>query len=150
MAETLLQNVRFEAAWVIIWTLLRFSASSPKATDTVPQTYSKYLFLLLQIFKDDTFSHFLDGSDEENSSWMRFIRCARHIEEQNLYAFQYCGNIFYRAFKEIPPGKELLVWYDDRYPQHHGIPLVMQDYEFRESAGAGKSFMSTKVNYQDS
>lgn len=86
-------------------------------------------FLSLQIYKDGRLSHYIDGSDEENSSWMRFIRCARHIKEQNLYAFQYCGNIFYRAFKEVPPGKELLVWYDDKYPQFLGIPLGMQDYD---------------------
>lgn len=66
---------------------------------------------------------------------MRFIRCARHTNEQNLYAFQYCGNIFYRAFKEIPPGRELLVWYDDKYPQFYGIPLGMQDYEFFRESG---------------
>lgn len=97
-----------------------------------PQIDSEHLW---EIFKDGNLSHFLDGSDEDDSSWMRFIRCARHTNEQNLYAFQYCGNIFYRAFKEIPPGRELLVWYDDKYPQFYGIPLGMQDYEFfRESA----------------
>lgn len=66
---------------------------------------------------------------------MRFIQCARHVKEQNLYAFQYCGNIFYRAFKEVPPGTELLVWYDEKYPQFLGIPLGIQDYEFFRESG---------------
>ncbi|XP_068740323.1 putative histone-lysine N-methyltransferase PRDM6 isoform X2 [Montipora capricornis] len=100
---------------------------------------------LWEIFKDGSLSHFLDGSDEDNSSWMRFIRCARHVKEQNLYAFQYCENIFYRAFKEIPPGRELLVWYDDKYPEFYGIPLAMHDYEFiRESVSSSTSRGSRK------
>lgn len=75
---------------------------------------------------------------------MRFIQCARHVKEQNLYAFQYCGNIFYRAFKEVPPGTELLVWYDEKYPQFLGIPLGIQDYEFfRESGKAVLIFQFT-------
>ncbi|KAJ7325342.1 Putative histone-lysine N-methyltransferase prdm6 [Desmophyllum pertusum] len=36
------------------------------------------------------------------SSWMRFIQCARYREEQNMTVFQYCGNIYYRAFRHIP------------------------------------------------
>lgn len=57
---------------------------------------------------------------------MRFIRCARHKEEQNLFSFQYNGNIYYRAFKDIPCGTELLVWYDEKYPMYMGIPLGME------------------------
>ena len=58
---------------------------------------------------------------------MRFIRSARCKEEQNMYCFQYCGNIYYRAFKEIPVGTELLVWYDEAYPLYFGIPLGIHD-----------------------
>jgi len=104
-----------------------------------PDIDTEYLW---EIYKDGKLSHYVDGSDEENSSWMRFIRCARHIKEQNLYAFQYCGNIFYRAFKEVPPGRELLVWYDDKYPQFLGIPLGMQDYDSATSSNARASPMS--------
>ena len=43
---------------------------------------------------------------------MRFIRCARHDEEQNLCAFQYDDNVYYRSCKVISPNSELLVWYD--------------------------------------
>lgn len=58
---------------------------------------------------------------------MRFIKCARHVREQNLFAFQYCGNIYYRAFRDIPVGTELLVWYEEVYPQYFGIPLSIHD-----------------------
>lgn len=40
---------------------------------------------------------------------------------------QYFGNIYYRVFKEISPGCEILVWYDDTCPHYLGIPLKMQD-----------------------
>jgi len=66
---------------------------------------------------------------------MRFIRCARCKQEQNLYAFQYLGNVFYRSFKEILPGTEMLVWYDDKYPQHMGIPVGLQEIEFVSAIG---------------
>lgn len=66
---------------------------------------------------------------------MRFIRCARHPDEQNMYAFQYCGNVFYRAFRDIPMGTEMLVWYDVRYPQFMGIPVGLQDIQFIRNTG---------------
>lgn len=79
---------------------------------------------MLQVYENEKLAFFLDGSDMDTSSWMRFIRCARHKEEQNMFAFQHNKSIFYRAFREIPSGTELLVWYDDNYYlQHMGIPV---------------------------
>ena len=80
-----------------------------------------------QISHEGRLAYFLDGRDESCSSWMRFIQCARHKGEQNMFAFQYMGNIYYRAYKDIPEGAELLVWYDDSYPQYMGIPLEIKD-----------------------
>ena len=81
----------------------------------------------MQIFKDGKLAGFVDGSDEKVSSWMRFIRCARHKKEQNLFAFQFLGKIYYRSFKAILPGEEMLVWYDEKYPQYLGIPSAIFD-----------------------
>lgn len=69
----------------------------------------------------------MDASDEKVSSWMRFIRCARHKNEQNLFAFQYLGKVYYRSFKAVLPGEEMLVWYDEKYPQYLGIPSIIFD-----------------------
>ena len=60
------------------------------------------------------------------SSWMRFIQCARYKEEQNMTVFQYCGNIYYRAFRNIPAGRELLVWYDEKYSEFIDVPALMK------------------------
>lgn len=92
-----------------------------------------------QIYEGSTLSHYIDGSDENCSSWMRFIRCARHKAEQNLFAFQYNGHIYYRAFKDIPTGTELLVWYDERYPMYMGIPLGVQVDVVSNAPTAGQS-----------
>ena len=60
---------------------------------------------------------------------MRFIRCARDEKEQNMAAFQYGQNIYYRSFRDISAGEELLVWYSDSYLKHFGIPLNLKDAE---------------------
>lgn len=80
-----------------------------------------------QIFQNGELTGYIDGSDVKLTSWMRFIRSARHKKEQNLFAFQYLGRIFYRAFKDILPGEEMLVWYDEKYPQYLGIPWTIFD-----------------------
>lgn len=51
----------------------------------------------------------------------RYVNCARHDKEQNLVAFQYRRQIFYRTCQVIRPGCELLVWYGDEYAQKLGI-----------------------------
>ncbi|XP_043321843.1 putative histone-lysine N-methyltransferase PRDM6 isoform X1 [Cervus elaphus] len=79
--------------------------------------------------QDGTLQHFIDGGEPSKSSWMRYIRCARHCGEQNLTVVQYRSNIFYRACIDIPRGTELLVWYNDSYTSFFGIPLqcIAQD-----------------------
>ncbi|EDO38794.1 predicted protein, partial [Nematostella vectensis] len=81
-------------------------------------------FYMWEIFKDGRLYGFIDGSDHNTASWMRFIRCARNKEEQNLFAFQYLGKIYYRTYRTIPMGEELLVWYDDKYTQYMEMPFA--------------------------
>ncbi|XP_028312161.1 putative histone-lysine N-methyltransferase PRDM6 [Gouania willdenowi] len=78
---------------------------------------------------EGTLLHFIDGNDPSKSSWMRYIRCARHCGEQNMMVVQYRSCIFYRASMDIPRGTELLVWYNDSYTSFFGIPLqcIAQD-----------------------
>ncbi|CAL8348300.1 unnamed protein product [Lota lota] len=73
--------------------------------------------------------HFVDGNEPTKSSWMRYIRCARHCGEQNMMVVQYRSCIFYRACMDVPRGTELLVWYNDSYTSFFGIPLqcIAQD-----------------------
>ena len=54
---------------------------------------------------------------------MRYINCSRIEEEQNMIALQYHGAIYYRVYKDVAPGKELLVWYGEEYAIELGIAL---------------------------
>ena len=65
----------------------------------------------------------MDGSDPSCSNWLRFINCARNEEEQNMEAYQYHGEIYYRTFKAVYPGNELMVWYGERYAEELGISV---------------------------
>ena len=40
-----------------------------------------------------------------------------------MVAFQYHGHIYYRTFKMVYPGNELLVWYGEEYAQDLGIAV---------------------------
>ncbi|KAM5301641.1 PR domain-containing protein 11-like [Glossophaga mutica] len=51
---------------------------------------------------------------------MRYVNCARDDGEQNLVAFQYHRQIFYRTCRVIRPGCELLVWFGEEYGQELG------------------------------
>ncbi|XP_076859624.1 putative histone-lysine N-methyltransferase PRDM6 isoform X1 [Brachyhypopomus gauderio] len=79
--------------------------------------------------QEGTLQHFIDGNEPSKSSWMRYIRCARHCGEQNMTVVQYRSCIFYRTCVDIPRGTELLVWYNDSYTSFFGIPLqcIAQD-----------------------
>ncbi|XP_056002200.1 histone-lysine N-methyltransferase PRDM9-like [Ostrea edulis] len=74
-----------------------------------------------QIYKQGQPSHFVNAYEETMSNWMRYVNCARSESEQNLVAFQHKGEIYYRSFKDIPPGTELLVWYGHDYGKELGI-----------------------------
>lgn len=64
----------------------------------------------------------------------RYVNCARDDEEQNLVAFQYHRQIFYRTCQVIRPGCELLVWYGDEYGQELGIQWGSK---WKQELGAG-------------
>ncbi|CAH3196558.1 unnamed protein product, partial [Porites evermanni] len=105
-----------------------------------------------EILKDGKFSHFVDGQNEACSNWMRFVNCSRCEDEQNLVSFQFRGNIYYRTYKRIPPGNELLVWYGESYAKELGISLDDNDKLVRDRGwanggaftceGCGKMFTS--------
>lgn len=87
--------------------------------------------LPVQVLNEDgSVSHFLDAKDENPRNWMGFVNCARNEQEQNLDVFQYGGNIYYRAVKDIPPDQELLVWYGGTYVQFLGIPGIAPVNDF--------------------
>ncbi|KAM5291607.1 histone-lysine N-methyltransferase PRDM9-like [Glossophaga mutica] len=73
-----------------------------------------------QITKGRNCYEYVAGKDKSWANWMRYVNYARDDEEQNLVAFQYHGQIFYRTCRVIRPGCELLVWHGDEYGQELG------------------------------
>ncbi|XP_066120603.1 histone-lysine N-methyltransferase PRDM9-like [Saccopteryx bilineata] len=74
-----------------------------------------------QITKGRNCNEYVDGKDESWANWMRYVNYARNDEEQNLVAFQYRRQIFYRTCRVIRPDCELLVGYSDVCGQKLGI-----------------------------
>uniref|UniRef100_A0A671EIM4 PR/SET domain 7 n=1 Tax=Rhinolophus ferrumequinum TaxID=59479 RepID=A0A671EIM4_RHIFE len=97
---------------------LNFGPYEGQITENEEATNSGYSWL---ITKGRNCYQYVDGKDESQSNWMRYVICARDDEEQNLVAFQYHRQIFYRTCQVIRPGCELLVWYGDEYGQELGI-----------------------------
>ncbi|KAJ7393848.1 Histone-lysine N-methyltransferase prdm9 [Desmophyllum pertusum] len=80
--------------------------------DVAPNMDQSYMW---DIIENGRVTHVVDARDEKHSNWLRFVNCARNDDEQNLVAFQFRGEIYYRSYKAIEPGTELLVWYGDKY-----------------------------------
>ncbi|XP_057300026.1 zinc finger protein 431-like [Hydractinia symbiolongicarpus] len=76
-----------------------------------------------EIMRDGKIVYYVNGKDENYGNWMRYINCSRTEQEQNLIAFQYHGEIYYRLYKDVAAGTELLVWYGDDYARDLGIAL---------------------------
>ena len=70
---------------------------------------------------------YINGKDEEHANWMRFVNCSRVEQEQNMIALQFHGKIWYRTYKDVEAGVELLVWYGEQYAKELGIALQGDD-----------------------
>ncbi|KAM6151590.1 histone-lysine N-methyltransferase PRDM7-like [Rhynchocyon petersi] len=97
---------------------LHFGPYEGQVTEDEEAANSGYSWM---ITKGKNCYEYVDGSDESWANWMRYVNCARNEEEQNLVAYQYHRQIFYRTFRTIQPGCELLVWYGDEYGEKLGI-----------------------------
>ncbi|XP_047039634.1 histone-lysine N-methyltransferase PRDM7-like [Helicoverpa zea] len=69
-------------------------------------------------------SHVIDAVNSDRSNWMRYVNCARHWKEQNLLAYQFRGQLYYRTIKIIPRFTELLVFYGSEYANALQINLA--------------------------
>lgn len=77
-----------------------------------------------EIYKNGVTDHYINGSnDSGQSSWMKYIQCARNTNEQNTVVFQFAADVYFQTYKKIGVGEELLVWYAEYYEQYLGIPV---------------------------
>ena len=73
--------------------------------------------------KEGKIAYYIDGKDDDQANWLKYVNCSRTEDEQNLFSLQYLGLIYYRVYKPIQPGDELLVWYGEEYARDLGIDL---------------------------
>merc|ERR1712179_372442 len=64
---------------------------------------------------------------DPSTHWMSKVNCAMDILGQNLVGFQLAGQVYYRAMQDIPPGRELLVFYGGSYAI--GLGIDVKKYE---------------------
>ncbi|XP_036919443.1 histone-lysine N-methyltransferase PRDM9-like isoform X1 [Sturnira hondurensis] len=96
---------------------LHFGPYEGHITEDEEAAKSRYSWL---IAKGRNCYEYVDGKDRSWANWMRYVNCARDDEEQNLVAFQYHRQIFYRTCRVVRPGCELLVWCGNEYGQELG------------------------------
>lgn len=60
----------------------------------------------------------------ELSNWMRFVRAAEDLEEQNLVVSQEGDQLFYTTTRPIEPRQELKVWYSSSYARDRGLIIL--------------------------
>ncbi|XP_061434522.1 histone-lysine N-methyltransferase PRDM9-like [Lethenteron reissneri] len=106
---------------------------------------SEYCWLIYKNKKD---REYVDAQDESKSNWMRFINCARNEQEQNLVAFQHRGQIYYRTFRAVGPGSELLVWYGEEFAQELGIACEAGPSR-RRSSNSSSNEMAPRATARD-
>ena len=81
------------------------------------------IYCFLQVKRFGNPAYYIDGREEVNSNWLRFVNCACDETQQNMVAFQYCGQIYYRTYRNVYPGDELMVWYGEEYARELGIEM---------------------------
>lgn len=75
------------------------------------------------IYEDDEEErmHFIDASSPAKSNWLRYVNCARNVQEENVKPVICDGLVFYMTTKNIGPNTELLTWYGENDGRSLGI-----------------------------
>ncbi|XP_013865433.1 PR domain zinc finger protein 1 [Austrofundulus limnaeus] len=92
--------------------------------ETLPKNADRRYFW--RVFAEGQLHHILDGLNEEQSNWMRYVNPARSAEEQNLVACQSGLDIFFYTIKPLQLGQELLVWYCSEFAERCKYPPLGQ------------------------
>ena len=69
----------------------------------------------------------------DSNNWMQCVQLARCKEEQNLEAYQFYGNIYFRTTKPVSAGSELKVFYSEDYSESVGFKMDLDELAFDRS-----------------
>jgi hypothetical protein len=75
-------------------------------------------------WNEENADFYIDGVNENNSNWLRYVNTARYREEQNVFSLLFNDTVYYITIKDIEPETELLVWYGYKYAKWLNIFVV--------------------------
>ena len=64
---------------------------------------------------EDNGCHYISTGNEDLSNWLRFVRPAQNIVEQNLVVHQVGQSLYFFVKRDIKQGEELLFWFSKEY-----------------------------------
>jgi hypothetical protein len=79
--------------------------------------------IALQVKEGTESEHLVDGGSVESSNYARWINCARHVKEENVWCVECRGKPFYVLSRDVTPGVELLVYYGEAYARQLRIDV---------------------------
>ena len=65
----------------------------------------------------------IDGEDESKSNWLRWVNCSRSPEEEVMIPFQYENKVFFKTFRDIKKGQEIMYFYGTDYARNLGVDV---------------------------
>ena len=68
-------------------------------------------------------------------NWLKFVRSSKNKSEQNLVVIQDSSKIYYRAWKDIQIGDELVVWYADQFNEHGDLNPIKSEVSAEQLTG---------------
>ncbi|KAM9189664.1 histone-lysine N-methyltransferase MECOM isoform 6-T6 [Dugong dugon] len=75
---------------------------------------------------------YIDASQPDVGSWLKYIRFAGCYDQHNLVACQINDQIFYRVVTDIAPGEELLLFMkSEDYPHETMAPDIHEERQYR-------------------
>ncbi|XP_071506360.1 histone-lysine N-methyltransferase MECOM-like [Diadema antillarum] len=84
----------------------------------------------------------IDASEPGSGNWMKYVRSAPKLENQNMVPVQVDGKVFYKAIHNIGAGEELLVLKDAAFPDQDGNPIQIVEEKQYDCEECHNSFRS--------
>ena len=81
-------------------------------------------------------NEYMDSS--RAGEWVPYVQASRDEQEQNLEAVLLSGSLHYRVLRTVPPGTEVLVWYDRELAAALAIP-ELQPFHIKGKLGDNNS-----------